>query len=113
MISQDIEREYFDLAVKAPIRRLFQRRGVAVSDLIDAIQKAVNDAEKVTPHGTPPPCRDEKDRKYLHCAFSANVRWLVTRDDDLLEAPNQAQTSVLRPEDFIASAETSGLALVP
>ena len=112
-MSAEIEQEYFNLASKDSIRRLFNRRGVHLSELADVIEETVQVSELVTPEGSPPPCRDPDDQKYLHCAFFAGARWLITRDEDLLQADNPTETAIVRPEEFIASAETLGVQLDP
>ena len=57
----------------------------------------VSGSDLVQPTGEPPPCRDEKDRKYLHCAVSGNVDFLVTTDLDLLVQERIASTQIVRP----------------
>jgi putative PIN family toxin of toxin-antitoxin system len=109
--SDEIEAEYYSLASKDSIRRLFNRHGVELSELIDVIEEAVRLGEKVEPKGTPPPCRDPKDRKYLHCALFAGVRWLVTRDRDLLEAAAPRGVAITTPENFVASMQEIGFRL--
>jgi predicted nucleic acid-binding protein len=57
---------------------------VDISRLAVTVENIIALSEMTEPTGEPPPCRDEKDRKYLHCAVSGNVNFLVTIGLDLL-----------------------------
>ena len=85
MLSDPIEDEYRSLLHKRKIVRLIARRGVTPDAFARAIQDFCAIAERVTPTGEPPPCREANDRKYLHCAVAARVDYLVTHDLDLLD----------------------------
>ncbi len=63
----------------------------------------LQNSELVNPLGEAPPCRDESDRKYLHCVTFANVPFLVTRDPDLLgeQARMSGMITITTPEEFL------------
>lgn len=42
-------------------------------------------------------CRDPDDDKFIHAALSADARWLVTGDDDLLVLSAVGQTRIVTP----------------
>jgi predicted nucleic acid-binding protein len=109
--SPDIEDEYQGLACKESVRRLFERHGVEVSELVAVMADAVASSERVFPTGTAPPCRDEDDRKYLHCVVTAKVPWLVSRDPDLLDIGRVDETSIVGPERFLEFLVQAGIAL--
>ena len=77
--------------------RYFQRRSVEVSELEERIEELIALSEVVVPTGEAPPCRDENDRKYLHCAVAAEADYLVTTDLDLLVLENIGSTEIVRP----------------
>jgi len=57
--------------------------------------------ERVSPTGEPPPCRDERDRKYLHCAEFGAVDYLVTYDRDLLDLDNVGGIPIVTPAELL------------
>jgi putative PIN family toxin of toxin-antitoxin system len=104
--------EYYEQALKPSVLRLFSRHSVRPDEYKDFLLQLLQACENVAPLGEPPSCRDETDRRYLHCAAFANVPWLVTRDQDLLhEDSNLEGTSILLPEDFVRSVASEGYAL--
>lgn len=46
-------------------------------------------------------CRDPDDQKFLDCAFTAKVNFLVSGDKDLLVLEHVHQIPILSPADFI------------
>lgn len=48
-------------------------------------------------------CRDPKDNFVLELAETANVDYIITRDKDLLDLPNQnwKQIKIFKPEEFL------------
>lgn len=111
LTSTPINDEYFELARKDGILRLLQRRGVAIAEFADMILEIYGHSEHVTPTGRPPPCRDEDDRKYLHCAVAGRALWLVTRDRDLLDLGMIGDARIVEPLGFIAALEDRSVAL--
>lgn len=109
--STSIWNEYHEQGSKESVLRLFARRGVDQSELRDFLLGLLTLCEDIVPVGTPPACRDPKDRKYLHCAVTAKVAWLVSRDRDLLDLGSVNDTSILTPEAFLKAAEATGLSL--
>lgn len=55
-------------------------------------------------------CRDTGDDKFIHTALAAHAPWLVTGDQDLLEAPAIAGLHVLTPA---AALQTPGFCALP
>jgi len=91
------------------VLRLFVRHSVTADEYTDILLQLFQMCEQVVPLGDPPPCRDETDRKYLHCAVFANVPWLVTRDPDLLDEDGKLPgISIVSPEEFVRSLEAEG-----
>lgn len=111
LTSTLINDEYFELARKDGIIRLLQRRGVSTSEFADALLEIYALSEHVTPIGEAPPCRDEDDRKYLHCALAGSASWLVTRDGDLLVLGTIGAVLILEPQDLLAALERKGVEL--
>ena len=72
------------------------------AELDDAISLLVEDATDVIVEGEAPHCRDEKDRKHLHCALAGEADYLITRDKDLLTLEKIGSCAILVPEAFLA-----------
>lgn len=111
MTCPEIEQEYYELASKPSVRALFHRRGIDTSELDFMIDDLLLICRRVALVGTAPSCRDEDDRKYLHCAQVGGVFWLVTRDQALLELDTVGETRVLTPEKFLLEVEGLGITL--
>jgi putative PIN family toxin of toxin-antitoxin system len=79
------------------VEAYFRRASVDIGRLAKTVENIIALSEMVEPTGEPPPCRDEKDRKYLHCAVSGNVDFLVTTDLDLLVQERIGSTQIIRP----------------
>jgi putative PIN family toxin of toxin-antitoxin system len=101
VISDPIEAEYRSLVHKRKIARLLVRKGVTPEALALAIDGFCAIAERVVPTGEPPACRDEKDRKYLHCTVAARVDYLVSHDLDLLELKQVEGIPILTPAEVV------------
>lgn len=111
-VSSAILDEYFDLASKDSVVELFGRHGVRASELSDVLRAILAESKLVNPEGDPPPCRDEDDRKFLHCASASQAHWLVTRDKDLL-VETIGDTAILKPHEFLARLEGLDIQLEP
>jgi putative PIN family toxin of toxin-antitoxin system len=86
---------------KSPsVQAYFRRASVEIGRLAETVENFIALSEMTEPIGEPPPCRDEKDRKYLHCAISGNVDFLVTTDLDLLVQEQIASTQIIRPGEL-------------
>ena len=107
----EIEQEYYELGSKPSVRALFDRRGIDPSELDFMIRDLLLISKRVTLVGTAPSCRDEDDRKYLHCALIGGASWLITRDPDLLVLDTVGQAVVTTPEEFLLAAGGLGIAL--
>jgi len=66
----------------------FRRSNVELATLIRLTETLADASAIVIPTGAPPPCRDENDRKYLHC---------VTTELDLLVLEQIESTKIIRP----------------
>lgn len=99
--SREIEAEYREVVSRKKIVALFARHRVPR----DAYRRAVDVicflAERVSPTGEPPPCRDERDRKYLHCAGFGSVDYVVTYDRDLLDLDNVSGVPIVTPAELL------------
>lgn len=60
------------------------------------------------PTGEPPPCRDEGDRIYLHCAAAAEVDYLVTYDEDLLALGAIQGIPIIPPDELLRRLVDTG-----
>lgn len=113
VISPAIEREYVEKAFKRSVALLLTRHGVRIQDYLNVVAEVRIRAEMLYPTGEPPPCRDESDRKYLHCALFGRVDYLITRDHDLLTLSALASIPIVEPAQFLAVAERAGWMLEP
>jgi uncharacterized protein len=82
--STEIWLEYQAKAADPKVQKLFVRKGVAPDRYLLLLAQLNDLIEFVELVGEAPYCRDEKDRVYLHCAVTAGVDALITRDKDLL-----------------------------
>ena len=103
VVSADIWSEYERLGMRADVRRLFDRRGVTQRGFSSLLSKLRPGVESVSPTGEPPACRDEKDRKYLHCAVRARVDALITADRDMLVLEHVEGIPILDAHAFLAT----------
>ncbi len=108
MLSSDILRELATLVEKPDVVKLLGRREVATKDFVDGLGVLISLAEQVTPVGDAPPCRDENDRMYLHCALAGDARYLISRDEDLLSIGTIGACEIVRPEAFLDAMRDKG-----
>jgi predicted nucleic acid-binding protein len=111
ILSPEIEVEYHHLASKPTVVELFKRHGVQVGEYLDLLADLCSEAVQVRPQGIPPHCRDEDDRKYLHCATTVGADYLVSLDKHLLEIGLVGATPILSPAAFLSATEESGVVL--
>lgn len=109
VVSPEIRREYTDKAYGKSVAALFARHGVRPEEYLAALDQLLADAEVVEPPGAAPPCRDEKDRKYLHCALAAQVDYLVSLDKDLLDLGAIGTIPIIRPGQLLTLMRASGV----
>jgi predicted nucleic acid-binding protein len=107
----EIEQEYQELVSKSSVRELFRRRDVDTSELGLFVRDLLRISKRVALVGPAPDCRDEDDRKYLHCTLIGKALWLVTRDPDLLTLGTVGEAAIMTPEEFLAAAAQSGVTL--
>ena len=107
VITKAIEDEFTSLAFRRSIQLYLYRRGISIQAFTNQIAELRQHAEFIVVSGEAPPCRDPKDRKYLHCVRDGDVPYLVTRDKDLLESTAVPAARILTPEAFVAELELS------
>jgi putative PIN family toxin of toxin-antitoxin system len=112
-VSADIVAEYFAIATRPSIVRLFARHGVSLAEFADVLADLCAAAEWVEPTGPAPACRDEKDRKYLHCAVTAGCDFIVSRDDDLLVLGAIESIPIVDPGSLLSLLRGAGEDLEP
>lgn len=108
VLSAAIVDEYFEIAQRPSVVRLFARHGVAVAEYLAVLRDLCADAETIIPDGEAPACRDEKDRKYLHRAVAARIDFLVSYDADLLDLGSIEAIPILDPGTFLRIVQQSG-----
>lgn len=113
VLSEEIRDEYFEIAQRPSVVRLFARHGIAVSTYLDVLRDLCAEAEIVAPDGEAPPCRDETDRKYLHCAVAAQVDFLISRDDDLLDLESVETIPIVDPGSLLTTLRRQAEPLDP
>lgn len=111
VISNEIEAEYYEASSKAGIRSLFARHNVPIAFYRLALDSLCLLAERVVPTGEAPPCRDEGDRTYLHCAQFAAAEFLVTYDHDLLDVHVIGRAAIVTPAQLLQRARDTGARL--
>lgn len=109
VVSEPVEAEYRALSSKRDVRRLLLRKDVDVLRFEAAISAFCAVAERVAPTGEPPRCRDEDDRKYLHCVVAARADYLVTYDDDLLQMGRLDDARIVTPSEMARQLREAGL----
>lgn len=83
--SPGIDREYAKLVTRRSILRMLARHRTSPQQFLNSLADLRILATLVQPEGEAPPCRDERDRPYLHCAAYARVDLPVSADLDLLD----------------------------
>lgn len=73
VVSGPVESEYRSLLLKRKVVRLLARKGVPHDDFAAAMEAFCAAAERVTPSGEPPPCRDEKEIEGIPILTPAEV----------------------------------------
>ena len=100
--SRSIVEEWLANAAKDSVQRYFNRRGVETSLYMRTVLDIVDRTELFEPTGEAPPCRDPDDRKYLHVAAQAQIQYLVTSDNDLLDVGTMGACRILTAQSFMA-----------
>ncbi|HYM16430.1 MAG TPA: PIN domain-containing protein [Dehalococcoidia bacterium] len=108
VVTDEIEGEYRAIATRPSVVGLFERRRVPAREYMKILDGLCAAAERVAPTGEAPPCRDEDDRKYLHCALYAGVDFIVTRDRDLLDQERIGGTLIVPPDELLERLRKSG-----
>lgn len=90
-----IKAEYVSKLEDRRVVALFERHGVALSDVLDVIEELCQRATRYVLAGEAPSFRDEKDRQYLHCVEISEADYLVTFDAAILEQGAHGRTIIL------------------
>ena len=93
---------------KRKVRALLTRKGVELEQFRSTVATLIERSVRVVPTGEPPLCRDENDRKYLHCAVAAEVEALVSYDADLLVIGTINGIPIVSPPQFVARFVADG-----
>ncbi len=93
--------EYRTVGGRRSVGRLLQK-GDAEATLSAIVRELTDATRMIEPTGEAPPCRDEKDRPYLHCAVASGADFLITFDEDLLVQGTIGSTRIVRPATFLA-----------
>ena len=98
-LEQVLNCEKFDRYLDRPLRQEFvaQIRRNSRLFLIDDIGLTALE----------PPCRDDKDNKFLALALAAGTDLLVSSDEDLLVLNPWRQIQILTPTEFQARSEAA------
>ncbi len=70
-------------------------RGLIEDDLIPFIESVP------LPPSVAPPVRDPDDAKFISCALTSGVRWLVSGDDDLLSLSRVKSVEIVTVTTFL------------
>jgi putative PIN family toxin of toxin-antitoxin system len=108
MSSAPIEDEYASLILRRSIRRYLARRDFSPSRFAEELADYRKLAQIIEPTGEAPACRDEDDRKFLHCAVAGRADFLISSDRDLLDLGEVAGIPIIRPGEFIARCLANG-----
>ena len=84
-----------------------------VHECVEIINDICHEAVQLSLEGEAPECRDEKDRKYLHCSTAGSADFLITFDDDLLVLCQIADTVILKPGAFLSAVAGRASSLLP
>jgi putative PIN family toxin of toxin-antitoxin system len=98
--SAEIYADWDNAAHRSSVQRYFNRRGVASAEYQAVLSDLMACSQVVQPTGEAPPCRDEKDRRYLHCAQFGQVDFIITSDADLLVLGVSGATRIVGPWEF-------------
>lgn len=97
--SQALIDEWLGVVTRPSVLRYLERKRLIASDYVELVETLVGVSVQVEPLGDAPACRDENDRKYLHCCLAGAVDVLVSTDLDLLEVETLGVTRILRPAE--------------
>lgn len=113
VVTPAIHAEYVTKATTPSVLDLLRRKNVTQDEYLDLVRDICSSADTVRVTGRPPPCGDEDDRKYLHCAVAARVDYLVSYDNDLLDLGMVRHIPIVKPGEFLARLRVVGAILVP
>jgi putative PIN family toxin of toxin-antitoxin system len=103
VLSPAIVREVLEVLHRPRLRAKFpQIAKLNIARIIALFEQAL----VVDPQDIPSVSRDPEDDKFLACARSAEAKYLVTEDNDLLVLEDFEGTRICRPAEFIALLET-------
>lgn len=96
--SREIVEEYLTTAEKLNAKLKREDRGL-INEILDMILMNSHFCEAV--NGSGPECRDPKDQMFLDLAVSAESKYIVSGDKDLLVIERYPGGSVIKPKPFL------------
>jgi putative PIN family toxin of toxin-antitoxin system len=96
--SKEIVEEYFATAKKLKNKLKREDRSV-MDEILDMVVMRSHFGQAVPASG--PLCRDPNDQMFLDLAVSAEARYIVSGDKDLLTVENYPGGSVIKPKPFL------------
>lgn len=81
---------------------------MTIEEVCDAIENICAIGERIELSGEAPPCADDSDRIYLHCAELSGIDYLVTFDHDLLDVGVQGGTQIVTPSGLLQVTRSTG-----
>lgn len=101
IVSSEILTEYQEVLNRPRLNLNADRR----DRFLQLIQTLTQSVEVTTSVDFP---RDPKDAKFLECAISANVEYLITGDRDFAASPPLSSTQTISVSQFLQLIEVNG-----
>lgn len=104
-------RLFISPALQKEVVEKLQELGANKQVLSDTLRFMNKKGTNVEPTIQVTACRDPEDNFVLELAETAQAKYLITRDKDLLDLPHQAWkgTKIMKPEDFLPFLRQIGL----
>lgn len=108
LITPEIVEEYRNALMYGAVGRLLESRRRSRQFALNSLADVILAADEIMLIGEAPPCRDEDDRKFLHCAVSGAADFVITRDGDLLDLHDVNGIPIVTPGDFLERCRANG-----
>lgn len=108
LTSGSIEDEWATACFRPSVAKMLQRNRVTTQAYLNGVADIRMFSERVQVTGEPPPCRDERDRKFLHVARDGGAEFVVTTDDDLFAAPPLLGVEIVYPAQLLRQLAARG-----
>lgn len=102
--SVPIEHEYVTRLASPRFQAYLRSKSLDPQTLMNLLADFRLSADVLEPTGEPPACRDEADRKYLHCSSYGSAHYLISWDDDLLSLDGTFAFRILTAAEFVAGS---------